>query len=180
MNRFQENKIVECLAYLSTKVDLTDVKAYKLLWLADRMHLGLYARTITGDEYYALERGPVPSGVKKIVNHRIQSDIFDSNFKVEGKTLKRISSLSQYEYLSETDIDVLNQIIEAYGNYSERELTELSHKSPEWKRCESKFDAKKKSFKMEMDDFFIDFEDPKLLFVRNGEPEIARSVYYCE
>lgn len=180
MNRFQEKKIVECLAYLSSKVDLTDVKAYKLLWLADRMHLGLYARTITGDNYYALERGPVPSCVKMIVNRRLQSDIFDSFFRVEGKLLKRTSSMPQYEYLSETDIKVLNQIIEAYGNYSESELTDLSHKSPEWKRCESKFKGKKKSFKMGMDDFFVDFEDPKRLFVRNGEPEIAKSVYYCE
>lgn len=180
MNRFQEKKIVECLAYLSSKVDLTDVKAYKLLWLADRMHLGLYARTITGDDYYAMERGPVPSCVKKIVNHRLQSDIFDNIFKVEGKSLKRKFSLSQYEYLSETDIKVLNKIIDAYGKYSEDELTELSHKSPEWKRCEGKFEANKKAFKMNMDDFFIDFKDPKCLFIRNGEPEIAKSVYYCE
>lgn len=180
MNRFQERKIVECLAYLSSKVALTDVKAYKLLWLADRMHLGLYARTITGDDYYALERGPVPSCVKKIVNHKIHSAIFDSNFKIEGKSLKMISSLSQYEYLSETDINVLNKIIEAYGNYSESELTNLSHKSPEWKRCEGRFSENKKSFKMEMDDFFVDFEDPKHLFVRNGEPDIAKSVYHCE
>ena len=181
MNRFQERKIVESLAYMAGKVDLTDVKAYKLLWLADRLHLGRYARTITGDDYYAMERGPVPSNVKKMVNHKVQSDLFDSTFQIEGKALVLVSPMDTFDFLSETDRDSLDQVLAAYGAYDEKALTEVSHLSPEWNRFRDKLrEGRKKSIKMEIDDFFDDFKDPQSLFLRNGEPEIAKSVFYCE
>ena len=181
MNRFQERKMVESLAYMARKLELSDVKAYKLLWLSDRLHLGRYARTITGDDYYAMERGPVPSNLKKMVNHRPHSDVFDDVFEVAGKSLHLISAPENFDFLSETDKNVLDEVIAAYGGYSEEALIDLSHFSPEWDRFKERLqNGKKKSYKMIVDDFFCDFSDPEALFVRHGEPEIAKSVYHCD
>lgn len=181
MNRFQERKLVESLAYLVGKLELSDVKAYKLLWLSDRLHLGRYARTITGDEYYAMERGPVPSNLKKMVNHKPHSKVFDSFFEVENKMLRLISSPEKFDFLSETDKSVLDEVVAVYGGYTEDALINMSHFSPEWDRFREKLqNGKKKSYKMMLDDFFYDFADPESLFVRHGEPEIAKSVYHCD
>ena len=181
MNRFQERKLVESLAYLAGKLELSDVKAYKLMWLSDRLHLGRYARTITGDDYYAMERGPVPSNLKKMVNHKPHSKVFDSIFVVENKRLQLISSPDKFGFLSETDKSVLDEVVAAYGGYTEDALINVSHSSPEWNRFREKLqNGKKKSYKMMLDDFFEDFVDPESLFVRHGEPEIAKSVYHCE
>ena len=172
--------MVESLAYLAEKLELSDIKAYKLLWLSDRLHLGRYARTITGDDYYAMERGPVPSNLKKMVNHKPHSKVFDSYFEVEDKSLRLIASPDKYDFLSETDKNVLDEVIAAYGSYNEDALIAVSHFSPEWDRFRNKLqNGKKKSYKMIVDDFFLDFTDPESLFVRHGEPEIAKSVYHC-
>ena len=42
-------------------------KAYKLLWLIDRYSLRHYARTVSGDQYYAMILGPVPTDAKHIL-----------------------------------------------------------------------------------------------------------------
>ena len=64
-------KIVQALAYLASKEDdkvMDNMKAYKLLWLADRYHLRQTGRTITGDAYYALPHGIVPSDAKNLLD----------------------------------------------------------------------------------------------------------------
>ena len=65
------NKIIQSLVFIASKMEdkTVDVmKAYKLLWLADRCHLRMYGRTITGDKYYALPMGLVPTDAKHILD----------------------------------------------------------------------------------------------------------------
>jgi len=40
----------------------------KLAFFADRYHLRNYARPISGDIYYAMKLGPVPSALKDIID----------------------------------------------------------------------------------------------------------------
>ena len=64
-------KIIQALAYLASKMQsqtLDEMKAYKLLWLADRCHLRRNGRTITGDRYYAMPRGVVPTDAKHLLD----------------------------------------------------------------------------------------------------------------
>lgn len=181
MLRDQEKKIVQAIAYLAEGVHMTDVKAYKLLWLADRLHLGEYGRTISGDEYYAMERGPVPTHVKRIVNKKEKSDLFWSFFALNDKILTLTKHFESYDHLSETDKKSLDIIISVYGDKTEDELVAISHESPEWKSFEGLIArGPKKSFKMNMEDFFTDFTDPAGVFARNGYTEIAKAIYSGE
>lgn len=63
-------KIVQALNYIACSQlghTVNCMKAYKLLWLADRYHLRHYGRTISGDVYYALPHGPVPMDAMNVV-----------------------------------------------------------------------------------------------------------------
>ena len=56
-------KIIQALAYIAYQQadhKINSMKAYKLLWLADRYHLRQFGRTITGDTFFALPHGVVP------------------------------------------------------------------------------------------------------------------------
>src|SRR5262245_14308697 len=62
---FDFEKARAALLYLAQK-DLPEFdkgKACKLLFLADKLHLVRYGRPVTGDRYWALEHGPVPTRV---------------------------------------------------------------------------------------------------------------------
>ena len=66
-------KIIQALAYIVYQQPdhkVNSMKAYKLLWLADRYHLRQTGRTITGDVFYALPHGVVPSDAKNVVEHQ--------------------------------------------------------------------------------------------------------------
>ena len=66
-------KIIQALAYIAYQQPdhkVNNMKAYKLLWLADRYHLRQTGRTITGDVFYALPHGVVPSDAKNIVENQ--------------------------------------------------------------------------------------------------------------
>ena len=66
-------KIIQALTYLAGKEDdkvMDNMKAYKLLWLADRYHLRQTGMTITGDAYYAMPFGIVPSDAKCVLENR--------------------------------------------------------------------------------------------------------------
>jgi uncharacterized phage-associated protein len=60
---FDADRTVAAIVYLALRKvpELTKWKICKLLYLADRMHLARYGRPITGDVYYALPWGPIPS-----------------------------------------------------------------------------------------------------------------------
>lgn len=64
-------KIIQALAFLASSMpekSLSAMKAYKLLWLADRCHLRQNGRTITGDGYFALPKGMVPTDAKHLLD----------------------------------------------------------------------------------------------------------------
>ena len=64
----ETSKIIEALHYILHKIKIADkIKIIKLIYLADKYHLVRYGRTITNDDYYAMEYGPVGSTVKDVL-----------------------------------------------------------------------------------------------------------------
>src|SRR5450759_3452798 len=74
--RFDQDRSVAAVVYLASKLieGLDKYKLSKLLFLADKFHLVQYARPITGDEYYALPYGPVPSSILNLLNAVISEE----------------------------------------------------------------------------------------------------------
>ena len=183
-------KIIQSLLFFanhqkSKKLDF--MKAYKLLWLADRCHLRMYGRTITGDKYFALPHGIVPTDAK----HLLEGDstvldnsksYFDDRIAIIDKhTFQAICEPDMKEF-SKSDLDVLNIVLSHYNNWKPKELSELSHKYPEWKKYEGMLNDKysRNSFPVNMDLFFENCnEDNSVLFNQSAELlETTRELYH--
>src|SRR3990167_7093267 len=61
-------KATQALNFFAQKKDgkINKMKAIKLIYLADRLHLRKYGRPIVGDAYWAMKLGPVGSRTKRV------------------------------------------------------------------------------------------------------------------
>ena len=154
------NKLKTCVQavhYLLNQLGATDkLKLVKLLFLADKLHLIRYGRTITGDTFYAMRKGPVGSVLSDVLTYSVTCDDEYLNPEEIEYCLENISpnefcnhernrqecyyraknSNLEYEQLSETDKDVINEIFKKFGSMKSGELVDLVHKYPEWKKHE--------------------------------------------
>lgn len=181
-------KIIQALGYLVSRQSdkkMDNMKAYKLLWLADRYHLRQYGRTITGDDYFALPYGAVPSNAKCILEEQNTKLYHCKNWADEY-----LNILPNHQYankkepdmsvFSDSDIQVMNLIIENFNHLSALELSNLSHQFPEWKYYENKLrnENAKKSYKIDMNLFFENKEEKSGLFVDDSQLlELTKAIY---
>lgn len=148
--KFNKQKAIEAILYLANKRPSIDkMSLYKFLFFADIEHLNRYGRPIFGGYYVAMPKGPVPSQVSDLLEHENnpEFDIIDYMITATRK--------ENQEYLSTTDMEVLDQIYGKYGNYSAPELSDLSHKHPAWINAK-KFNVFKNNNKLD----YIDMIDP--------------------
>jgi len=143
--------IVEAIYYVLSIIGQSDkLKIVKLIYLADKYHLIKYGRTITNDDYYAMQYGPVGTTVKDFLS----SDTYFSSSAEKKFESKLIEKVDEYEYkcksikykikwLSGSDLEVLDFIIEKFGAKTSRQLFKYSHRYPEWKLYESLFKDQK-------------------------------------
>lgn len=184
-------KIIQALAYIAYQQPghkVNSMKAYKLLWLADRYHLRQFGRTITGDVFFALPHGVVPSDAKNVVEHQITHIPTDEVYR--DKYIKRLGKYS-YQAITEPDImvfsdsdqEALDKILQAYGTLDQYKLEELSHKFPEWLAYKAKLEAEgtPKAYKIDFDYFFDEAkEDKSGLFADNPEKIALIKEYFHE
>lgn len=140
--RFDPQAAVEALLYVAYRSkDPTFHHISKLLYFADRIHLERYGRLIFGDTYIAMKHGPVPSGIYDILNdakgrtgfHRYQEA--DSLFTIVGEYRVQPNRLPNLDWLSDSDIECLDEAIEQYDGKSFGELSALSHDNA-WKAAD--------------------------------------------
>lgn len=139
--------ILQSIHYLLKKLGTAGkVKLIKLLYLADKYHLIRYGRTVTNDDYYAMQHGPVGTTVKDLLSlsdflsdeekqytSELLTQIGDNDFKANDVEI-------DYDMLSETDIEALDFVYEKYGSMGTWELRNYTHSYPEWSQYEDLFD----------------------------------------
>lgn len=176
------SKIIQALAYIASKQPdktIDNIKAYKILWLADRCHLRRYGRTISGDVYYAMPKGVVPTDAKNLLERkktRLKTDneYFSLYIRPSENHTFAVISEPDTKKFSQSDIEILDKVIDVCKNYTGKELSDMSHKFPEWTFYEPMLNDKnlKNSYKIDIDRFFDGCnEDDMGLFV-NDNPEI--------
>lgn len=156
------NIILESLYYLSKKMNkpIDKLGAIKLLFFADRYHLRKYGRLITEDTYYALPHGPVASNSLNIINEILvgnevgEDKVYIS--RTEKDTFIAIDKNLELEYLSDSDIEALDFVIDNFAKkYTTWKLRDISHEYPEWKRYQQTLESQaSKREKIIMGDFF--------------------------
>lgn len=187
MKGFNYKKAVQALNILAEKSggSINKMKAIKLVWFADRFHLRKYGRTITGDVYFALPFGPVPSTTRDILETNSFSlteseTTYSQEFlKVIDKYNYQTQKSANLKVFSKTDIESIEKAFEHYGQFNQFELSEISHEFPEWKRYEDALKRKTASrFLMDFEDFFKeDAGDNSLYKTELEELELIKRLY---
>jgi len=143
-------KAIDVLCYLLYRVHKADkIKLVKLVYLADKYHLIHYGRLVTGDEYYAMENGPVASKVLDILD--FDEGVLKDSYEYAAQRIKKVSDY-EYEpgelctnepskYLSKTDTEALDFIIETFGDKSQWDLRDYTHEYQEWRQHEDLLNA---------------------------------------
>lgn len=161
-------QIVNYLVKSNPSHELDKWSIVKLAYLADRYHLRKYGRTVSGDFYVAMKKGPVGSLIKDVVectDYLGDSDAkyVKSYIQQKSTDVNIITSTDEVDIdqFSITDIEALNFSIENFSRYSKEELIEITHKYPEWSKFESRLNADSSLEKMDYQDFFLNPKDYK-------------------
>jgi uncharacterized phage-associated protein len=189
MNMKTTRKLIQALDYIAYHQHNRTVgfmKAYKLLWLIDRYSMRHYARTVTGDMYFAMEHGTVPTDAKHVLENQPtimvnSSDDVDTYLRINDIDHRfKSRKAPNLDVFSKSDINAMDIILEHYGNMSAIELSQLSHKFPEWLAYKDKIqnDKEKSSYQIDPNLFFSVYDDGHGVF--NDDPkrlEVAKDLW---
>ncbi len=154
--------IIEAIFYLLTKKESADkIQIIKWVYLADKYHLVKYGRTITGDQYYAMQYGPVGSTVKDVLElnglpaaeARYVKSLIENIDRVTFKKRKDAPRII-FNQLSKTDIEALNFVIKKFGDMGSWELKDYTHKYPEWKQHKHRLKTASRREKINTEELF--------------------------
>lgn len=165
---------------------INKLKLIKLIYFADKYHLRKYGRTITEDEYWAMDMGPVQSTVKDIIDNSSYLSDYEKEYrnKYIHKNENTVSSKNDVDedVLSDSDIEAIKLVWDRLGKLSKKELIDKTHKNAEWKRyensllCATRIKMPIESLFADSDDFINDMtkndvEHSKSVFSENKELE---------
>ena len=179
-------KATQALNLLARKKDgkINKMKAIKLIFLADRLHLRKYGRPIVGDMYWAMKLGPVGSLTKNVAE---LSRISDEALTYAKKYIKPIDekkqifiSLGQEDLgvFSKTDLECIESVYNKFSDKDQFELADITHEFPEWIKHKKELDGGKKRVRMDYDDFFADTQKGDDLFSQNkSDLEMAKESF---
>lgn len=177
-------RIIQALAYIASRLPeqcVDNIKAYKLLWLADRYQLRRSGRFITGDVYFAMPKGPVPSNAKNILEDAKTSFVYDKAYRDMYLTLQGNSFCSAAEpnirVFSISDREALDLVLSNYGDMTAEQLSALSHQFPEWKSYEERIlkEGTKNSYEIDVNLFFEPCAADDKGFFADSEEALALS-----
>lgn len=167
---FQFPKTKAAILYLAQcgMPEFTKGKLCKLLFLADKLHLVQYGRPITGDSYAAMEHGPIPSCVLNILD-AIEAETPRTSEAIELAAALNLDRRFRYPRLmpaarpkltnlSESDIEVLNEVVRRYGTKSFTQLRHLTHDLPAYEKVWEDPERTAGSVPMRFEDFFEEDE----------------------
>lgn len=137
---------------------LTKWKICKLLFLADKEHLVRYGRPITGDTYFALEWGPVPSDTLNALNdeHPLAVEISERLKTTDSRKYPRYllkpGAKIDFDALSKSDVGVLEHVAHKFGRYDFNTLSDIVHKDRAYLKAWNRREGNRQL--MHFEDFF--------------------------
>ncbi|TCR75647.1 Panacea domain-containing protein [Rhizobium sp. BK376] len=149
--RFQadKEKIIEALLYIVSRYgEVGRFHALKTLYFADREHLRRYGRPVTGDQYIAMENGPVPS----YAYYALKQQLPEPERDVVASALSPVSNSyhpayrkhrdPDLSYFSKTDIKCLEWAFDHCRNRSFGDISDETHEHKAWKNAPLNGDMK--------------------------------------
>jgi len=132
---FRAAKFVAAVTYLAQACrGMTKLKLCKMLYFADKEHLVRFGRPITGDQYYKLPHGPIPTrGLDLLKGQGYAPDValLEKYVAVKGMTIHP-KQAPENRVFSRSDLGVLDSVCSKYGRMTVVQLRTLSHKERAW------------------------------------------------
>lgn len=127
------DKVVEAISYLAqTVTSLFLVKLLKMLWYSDSLHFKQHGRAISGLVYLALPMGAVPDGYKSLLLLKgIEYD--ETQFNENISCRFKVPESFEMRFLTDTEIQVLDQVIEKFGHTSGKDMVVAMHEEEAYK-----------------------------------------------
>lgn len=128
------NKVIEIINYLALQVNvLHKVKLMKMLWFSDVLNYKRHRKSITGLAYSALPMGAVPVGCDQII--LLDGVCFETVLYGEnvGYKFKPVEGF-ELKYLSDSETETINSIINKLGKLSTDEIVERMHAEDAYKQ----------------------------------------------
>jgi len=181
-------KATQALNFFAREKDgkINKMKAIKLLYLADRLHIRKYGRPIIWDEYWAMKLGPVGSRAKKVAELNVPAHFLSYAQKyikpTDGKKRAFISLKPvDTDIFSKTDVECLEKVNSVFGDRDQFELAELTHQYPEWKKYAKELGTGKKRVAMNNEDFFAEAneanKDNMIFAQKKSDLDLARDSF---
>jgi uncharacterized phage-associated protein len=155
------DKLVDTMLYLASKgIELSQYKMVKLLYLADREHLRRFGRPITFDKYVAMPFGPVASAAFDLLKGKKALGVDPSDLPFERRKHDKIVLVERPKrdidraIFSRSDLMVLDQTVEDYGQMSFDQLYKLTHEHFAYDRAWKS--RKTKADEMRFEDFLAE------------------------
>lgn len=128
--RLSLDKVVDVIRYFSNApqvVKLYKVKLMKLLWYSDALSFKRRGHAITGLIYQALPMGAVPIAHDSIIDlYGVEYDEIELGDGT-GYFFKKSKS-AEYQYLSQEDREILDEIIRIFGSCTKDAIIDIMHK----------------------------------------------------
>lgn len=140
---YDEQKAAQAAAYLLHRANgtLPLIKLMKLLYLAERLSFQRYGEPLTGDVLVSMDHGPVLSRTLNHMNGMTESDEDGWEKWVADRSehtlaLRDSSMIRSPEQdllaLSDTDLEVLEEVWREYGHWGKWQLRDFTHTLDEW------------------------------------------------
>lgn len=129
--RFNASKFVNAVAYFAQACpNSTKMSICKQVYFADKEHLLKYGRPITGDRYYKLEHGQIPTRGLNMLRqkaHAGDNALLEQYVSVIGKSVHPKKQVDK-KVFSKSDLEVLDHVAE---------LRKIAHQEPSYLESEN-------------------------------------------
>ena len=129
---FEPAKSLEALLYVAQNSGADMYGTLKLLYVADKLHLERYGSLIFGEDYAAMEWGPVPSNTYDIVKFvrgdrpRSVIEAAKAAFTMNGNNFELLRA-PDLDELSESNRECLDEAIRRHGANDFEGFKRLTH-----------------------------------------------------
>ena len=161
---YNRKKAIQVLLWFLNKHggQLNRLKLVKLIFFADREHLAKYGRPIVGGVYYTLKHGPVCSELLTDIQNSDSDATLPFQNQNDSYDVSSTGDHINEDFLSESDIEILEAIEQKYGHYDRFKLRDLTHELKAYKQNDPEAKGVGR-LPLSYEDFFLDLDDTSIL-----------------
>jgi len=136
---FDLGKMMNMILYITQSLGgVFKTKINKLLWYMDFLHFKEFSVSIAGNRYIHLPYGPIPDNYDLIIGVMINEKLLEKEEIIfeKGVTGEKLKAFSIYDdnSFNESELKVMNFVIEYFKNFTCKQISEYSHKEKPYRK----------------------------------------------